>query len=51
MLDTWNLQNCVNSMENCVNEMYRLSEFVENLNIFNTLKVQNRVNSTKNCVH
>ena len=51
MLDTQNLQNCVNSTENCIHETYRLSKLVENLNTFNTLKVQNRANSTENCVH
>ena len=33
--DTLNVQNCANSAENCVHQMYRLSRFAENLNIQN----------------
>ena len=33
--DTLNVQNCANSTENCVHQMYRLSRFAENLNIQN----------------
>ena len=44
-VNTFNVQNCENSMGICVYQMYRLSGFSKNLNI------QNYIYLTGNCVH
>ena len=46
-----NVQNYVNSIENCVHQMYRLSGFVQKFIYIGYVEFIDCVNLTENCIH